>query len=40
MHLPILCVTVDNTIDFEEAFVPEGGSTIQVDYALYGDCEG
>ncbi len=31
---------VDNTIDFDEAYVPEGGSTIQIEYALYGDCEG
>jgi hypothetical protein len=31
---------VDNTIDFDEAYVPEGGSTVQVEYALYGDCEG
>ena len=31
---------VDNTIDFEEDYVPEGGSTIEVEYALQGDCEG
>lgn len=29
-----------NSIDFEDAYVPEGGSTIEVEYALYGDCEG
>jgi len=28
----------DNAIDFEEFYVPEGGDTIQIDYALYGDC--
>ena len=27
-----------NTIHFEETTVPEGGSTIEVEYALYGDC--
>ena len=31
---------VDNSIDFDEDYVPEGGSTIQVYYALYGDCDG
>ena len=31
---------IDNSIEFEEDLTPEGGSTIQVDYALYGDCEG
>jgi hypothetical protein len=30
---------VDNTIDFEEDYVPEGGSTIEVSYALQGDCD-
>lgn len=30
---------VDNSVDFETDFVPEGGSTIDVDYALMGDCE-
>ncbi|MCP4805368.1 MAG: choice-of-anchor D domain-containing protein [Proteobacteria bacterium] len=30
----------DNTIDFDDDHVPEGGSTIQITYALYGDCEG
>jgi hypothetical protein len=30
---------VDNSVDFEQDFVPEGGSTIDVDYALMGDCE-
>ncbi|MFZ5481359.1 MAG: choice-of-anchor D domain-containing protein [Myxococcota bacterium] len=28
----------DNAIDFDETHVPEGGSTIEVEYALYGDC--
>ena len=28
-----------NSVDFEEDYVPEGGSTIEVEYALYGDCE-
>ncbi len=31
---------VDNTIDFEDDYVPEGGSTIEVSYALQGDCDG
>lgn len=30
----------DNSIDFEESYVPEGGSTVQVYYALFGDCDG
>jgi len=30
----------DRAIDFDELHVPEGGSTIEVEYALYGDCEG
>ena len=28
----------DNAIDFDQDYVPEGGSQVQVDYALYGDC--
>jgi hypothetical protein len=32
--------SVTNTIDFEVDTTPEGGSTIEVEYALYGDCEG
>jgi hypothetical protein len=28
----------DNAIDFDTDYVPEGGQTIQVDYAIYGDC--
>jgi len=32
--------SADNSIDFDEDYVPEGGSTIQVYYALYGDCDG
>lgn len=29
----------DNAIDFDEGYVPEGGSTIEVEYALFGDCD-
>jgi hypothetical protein len=29
----------DNAIDFESDDVPEGGSTIEISYALYGDCD-
>jgi hypothetical protein len=29
----------DNAIDFVTDYVPEGGQTIQVDYAIYGDCD-
>lgn len=29
-----------NSVDFADGYVPEGGSTIEVDYALMGDCEG
>ncbi|MED5370246.1 MAG: VWA domain-containing protein, partial [Myxococcota bacterium] len=32
-------VASTNTVDFEEDYVPEGGSTIEIEYALYGDCE-
>jgi hypothetical protein len=28
----------DNSIDFDPDYVPEGGDIIQVDYAIYGDC--
>ena len=28
----------DNAIDFDPDYVPEGGDTIEVDYAVYGDC--
>ena len=31
---------VDNSIEFDREYVPEGGSQIVVDYVLYGDCEG
>jgi len=31
--------TTDNAIDFDGDYVPEGGSTIEVDYSLYGDCD-
>jgi hypothetical protein len=27
-----------NVVKFDELSVPEGGATIQIDYALYGDC--
>jgi len=30
---------VDNTIDFEPDHVPEGGSTIDVEYTLMGNCQ-
>ncbi len=30
--------TTDNSVDFDDAYIPEGGSTIEVEYALYGDC--
>jgi hypothetical protein len=30
----------DNTVDFDELSIPEGGSTVEVDYALYGSCDG
>ena len=30
---------VDNAIDFESDYVPEGGSTIEIEYALFGDCD-
>jgi hypothetical protein len=29
----------DNAIDFDSDYVPEGGSTIEIEYALYGDCD-
>lgn len=28
------------SVDFDESHVPEGGSTIEVEYTLLGDCEG
>lgn len=28
----------DNAIDFDTDYVPEGGSIVEVDYAVYGDC--
>ncbi|MDP6933017.1 MAG: hypothetical protein QGG40_08865, partial [Myxococcota bacterium] len=28
-----------NTIQFEEDAIPDGGSTIEIDYSLYGECE-
>ena len=30
---------VDNTVEFDEQYVPEGGSTIEVRYALQGPCD-
>lgn len=30
--------SADNAVDFDDDHIPEGGSTIEVDYALYGDC--
>ena len=29
---------VDNSVDFDDGYVPEGGSTVDVDYTLMGDC--
>lgn len=29
-----------NAIQFESDYVPEGGSTIEISYALFGDCDG
>ncbi len=28
----------DNAIDFDTDYIPEGGSIVEVDYAVYGDC--
>ena len=28
-----------NAVDFDQDYIPEGGSTIEVDYAVYGNCE-
>ncbi len=30
----------DNAIDFDDDHIPAGGSTIEVEYSLYGDCSG
>jgi len=30
----------DRAVVFEDSAIPEGGSTIEVEYALYGDCSG
>ena len=27
-----------NAVEFDPEYIPEGGSTIEVDYALYGTC--
>ncbi len=32
--------STDNSVDFDEDHVPLGGSTIEVQYALFGDCDG
>ena len=29
-----------NAIEFDFDYVPEGGSTVEISYALYGDCDG
>ena len=29
----------DNAIDFASDYIPEGGSTIEIEYALFGDCD-
>ncbi|MES2644892.1 MAG: choice-of-anchor D domain-containing protein [Myxococcota bacterium] len=31
---------VGRSVDFDESHIPDGGSTIEVEYALQGDCEG
>ena len=28
-----------NSIDFDADYVPEGGTTVDVTYALYGECD-
>jgi hypothetical protein len=28
-----------NSVDFDQDHIPEGGSTIEIDYAVYGSCE-
>ena len=30
----------ENQVEFEADYIPEGGSTIEIEYALFGDCEG
>jgi hypothetical protein len=30
----------DRSVEFEESSIPEGGSTIEIEYALFGECEG
>lgn len=32
--------SVDRTVDFDETSIPEGGATIEVEYALFGNCDG
>lgn len=32
--------SVANSVDFDEDHIPPGGTTIEVEYALLGDCEG
>ena len=31
---------VNHTVDFDDDHIPSGGTTIVIDYALYGDCTG
>jgi hypothetical protein len=30
---------VDNSVEFDPDYVPEGGSTVEITYAIPGDCE-
>ena len=30
--------STDNSVVFEKAHIPEGGSTIEIEYAIMGDC--
>ena len=30
----------DNAVEFESDYVPEGGSTVEINYAVNGGCEG
>jgi hypothetical protein len=32
--------TSDNQVVFEEDYIPEGGATVEIEYALFGDCDG
>ena len=30
----------ERSVEFDESHVPDGGSTIEVEYTIAGDCEG